>query len=392
MNAWADGLNYYLAKHPSVKPRVITRFEPWMALTFSEGSIGGDIERVNLKRARGVLRQRRRRASTRAEPPLAPTPPSRPARTASPIAPVEHQRRKHALLLINPHTSFFFRSEAQMVSDEGLNAYGALDVGTVLRLPGVQRSRRLDAHVERRRQHRRIPRDGRRRRATASLYSYGAEERPLTATKITVPYKTGAGMAQKEFTVYRTHHGPVVREADGKWVSVRLMQEPLKALTQSYTRTKAKNYQAFRDTMELPHQLVEQHDLRRRRRRPSRTSTRTSSRSAIRSSTGPSRWTAAIRRPNGTACSRSTKRPACSTRRAAGSTTPTTGRGRRPGPSSPKKTDFPAYVERGEREPARRPCDPRAARRRRTFTLDSLIAAAYDSYLPEFDDPDPAAR
>src|SRR5438105_2206142 len=48
MNAWADGLNYYLAKHPQVKPRVITRFEPWMALTFSEGSIGGDIEKVNL--------------------------------------------------------------------------------------------------------------------------------------------------------------------------------------------------------------------------------------------------------------------------------------------------------------------------------------------------------
>src|SRR4051812_46068412 len=47
-NSWADGLNYYLAKHPATKPRVITHFEPWMALTFSEGSIGGDIERVNL--------------------------------------------------------------------------------------------------------------------------------------------------------------------------------------------------------------------------------------------------------------------------------------------------------------------------------------------------------
>src|SRR5205085_3533712 len=48
MNAWADGLNFYLAKHPDVRPRVIHRFEPWMALTFTEGSIGGDIERVKL--------------------------------------------------------------------------------------------------------------------------------------------------------------------------------------------------------------------------------------------------------------------------------------------------------------------------------------------------------
>src|SRR2546430_3188619 len=49
MNAFADGLNYYLSKHPEVKPRVIKRFEPWMALSFTEGSIGGVIERVKLK-------------------------------------------------------------------------------------------------------------------------------------------------------------------------------------------------------------------------------------------------------------------------------------------------------------------------------------------------------
>ena len=71
------------------------------------------------------------------------------------------------------------------------------------------------------------------------------------ATTITVPFKTDSGMQQKTFTVYRTHHGPIVREADGKWVSVRLMQEPVKALTQSYSRTKARNYEAFRETMEL---------------------------------------------------------------------------------------------------------------------------------------------
>src|SRR5690242_10562772 len=44
MAAWADGLNFYLYKHPEVKPRVIGDFKPWMALSFTEGSIGGDIE------------------------------------------------------------------------------------------------------------------------------------------------------------------------------------------------------------------------------------------------------------------------------------------------------------------------------------------------------------
>src|SRR5436190_15138619 len=49
MDAWADGLSYFLATHPQVKPQVLTRFEPWMALSFTEGSIGGDIERIDLK-------------------------------------------------------------------------------------------------------------------------------------------------------------------------------------------------------------------------------------------------------------------------------------------------------------------------------------------------------
>src|SRR3982750_3320264 len=49
MDAFADALNFYLYKHPEEKPRVIKRFEAWMALTFSEGSIGGDIEQINLR-------------------------------------------------------------------------------------------------------------------------------------------------------------------------------------------------------------------------------------------------------------------------------------------------------------------------------------------------------
>ncbi|WP_316929054.1 penicillin acylase family protein [Nitritalea halalkaliphila] len=46
MDAWADGINYYLHTHPEVEPMLLTRFEPWMALSFSEGSIGGDIETI----------------------------------------------------------------------------------------------------------------------------------------------------------------------------------------------------------------------------------------------------------------------------------------------------------------------------------------------------------
>ncbi|MEL7044465.1 MAG: penicillin acylase family protein, partial [Pseudomonadota bacterium] len=47
-DAFADGLNYYLATHPEVTPKVLTRFEPWMPMFFFEGSIGGDIEQIPL--------------------------------------------------------------------------------------------------------------------------------------------------------------------------------------------------------------------------------------------------------------------------------------------------------------------------------------------------------
>ena len=51
-NAFADGINYYLHTHPEVKPRLLTRFEPWMPMYFSEGSIGGDIERISIEKIR----------------------------------------------------------------------------------------------------------------------------------------------------------------------------------------------------------------------------------------------------------------------------------------------------------------------------------------------------
>src|SRR5690348_3620043 len=112
MNAWADGLNWYLATHPDVHPKVITHFEPWMALSFTEGSIGGDIERVDLADLARFYGTDPQAASAPAQPD--------PASWAEPsgsngiaIAP-KLTADGHALLWINPHTSFYFRSEFQM--------------------------------------------------------------------------------------------------------------------------------------------------------------------------------------------------------------------------------------------------------------------------------------
>jgi len=246
MDAWADGLNFYLATHADVKPAVLARFEPWMALSFTEGSIGGDIERVDL----GELAAFYGDGSTRPPPVEVSERPKEPSGSngfaIAPANTVDH----HALLLINPHTSFYFRSELQLTSDDGLDAYGAVTWGQFFVYQGFNErvgwmhtstgADSVDEYAET------VVRNG-----DALFYRHGGALRPLGVSHIRVPYRTATGMASKDITVYRTHHGPIVRSADGKWITIRLMQRPIEALSQSYLRTKARDLKAFRATMEL---------------------------------------------------------------------------------------------------------------------------------------------
>jgi acyl-homoserine-lactone acylase len=251
MDAWADGLNYYLATHPNVKPRVITRFEPWMALSFSEGSIGGDIERVNLTQLEAFYGNKPEVKTARLEEMEMLLPPKEPTGSNGVAVGGMNTASGKAMLLINPHTSFFFREEAQMVSEEGLNAYGALTWGQFFIYQGFNDKAgwmhtsssvdNIDEYLE----------TVTKKADGSYTYKVGAEEKPLVAKKIVVPYKTDKGMQQREFTTYRTHRGPVVRSVDGKWVSVRLMEEPMKALMQSYGRTKARTLDEYKKVMDI---------------------------------------------------------------------------------------------------------------------------------------------
>ena len=255
MVAWADGLNFYLSTHPSVKPRVITRFEPWMALTFSEGSIGGDIESISLAGLEAFYGAAPAPSALRgdvvdegaADAASADSEPR--GSNGIAIAP-SNTANKRALLLINPHTSFFFRSELQVTSDEGLNAYGAATWGQFFIYQGFNAragwmhttsgADGVDEYLET------VTKKG-----DGYVYTYGGQERPVISGKIAVPYKTASGMASRAFTVYRTHHGPIVREANGKWIAVRFMQEPMRALMQSFERTKATTLVDYRNIMDL---------------------------------------------------------------------------------------------------------------------------------------------
>ncbi|WP_303782431.1 penicillin acylase family protein [Sandarakinorhabdus limnophila] len=239
--AWADALNYYLATHPAVKPRVITHFEPWMALSFSEGSIGGDIESINLANLEALHTGQPAKltaldlGSELAEPLGSNGMALAPARSTS----------GDALLLINPHTSFYFRSEAKVESGQGLDAYGASTwgqffvyqgfnrhVGWMHTSSGVDNIDEFALTVE--------------RKGGKWYYLHGTTWKPLAEKRISVPYKAADGTLQtRNFTTYSSHHGPIIRAENGKWIAVSLMHRPVAALEQSFLRTKTHDLASY---------------------------------------------------------------------------------------------------------------------------------------------------
>ena len=242
MDAWADGLNFYLATHPEVHPRVITHFEPWMALSFSEGSIGGDIERVSTKGLQAFYGKDPQGALAQFTPPSSWEEPT--GSNGIAIAP-KLTTGGHALLLINPHTSFFFRSELQMSSDEGLDAYGAVTWGQFLIYQGFNKHigwmhTSTGADVVDEFAETIVDQGGK------LSYRYGDALRPVTSHDIVVAYRAADGSrAARHFTTYATHHGPIVRTEGDKWIAVALMNKPLEALQQSWLRTTANDYASY---------------------------------------------------------------------------------------------------------------------------------------------------
>jgi acyl-homoserine-lactone acylase len=390
MVGFADGLNFYLATHPQVRPKLITHFEPWMALAFSEGSIGGDIESIDLKQLEAMYGKPVRSdavALAVADKGFDPEPRGSngfaiaPARSAS----------GHALLLINPHTSFYFRPEVHMVSEEGLNAYGAVTWGQFFVYQGFNEKAGwmhtsgggdvIDEYLE-------TVVEGQGKQRGQFFYRYEGKLRPLRAVSITLPYKQGEGMASKTVTAYFSHHGPVVRQANGKWVAVRLMEEPLKALMQSYGRTKAASYADFVKTMELRTNssnntvyadadgtIAYFHGNFIPKRDPSIDFTH-----PVDGSTAATEWqglhtiaeTITLHNPASGYILNTNNWPFASS-----------------GASSPRQADYPRYMW-ALPENARGVHAVRVLKDARNVTLDGLIALAYDSYLTEFEPLVPA--
>lgn len=246
LNAYADGINYYLYKHPQVRPALLNRFKPWYQLLWTDGSIGaistGDVTEDEVKsfylggtapvaRIKNLFEDNTIGSNGFAVAP---------SRTES----------HNAILYINPHVTFYFRPEVHVVSEEGLNAYGAVTWGQLFVYQGfnsycgwMHTSSNVDVadvYIEN------ITKKG-----GKFFYEYNKKQVPVREKKIILHYISGGTIETKAITAYYTGHGPVMAKRDGKWLSVKSYNRSLTSLIQSWQRTKAKGFEDYKRVMDL---------------------------------------------------------------------------------------------------------------------------------------------
>jgi acyl-homoserine lactone acylase PvdQ len=274
LDAFADGVNFYLYKHPDVKPLVLKRFEPWYALMFTDGSVsatstgGVRVDEIknfygaNLNRVteveRMILIDRGMKVpgdgsgeTTQADS----------DEVKQPVGERETGSNGFALagfrtasgnteLYINPHVPFYFRLEVQLVSDEGLNTYGAVTWGQFFVYQGFNAhcgwmhtsslADVADVYEEK------VQRQG-----EGWVYAYDGGTRPVQSKPFAVYYKRNDSLFALAVNGYHTHHGPVLASRDGKWLSLREYNRSLNALLEAWLITKANTFDDYKKAMDL---------------------------------------------------------------------------------------------------------------------------------------------
>lgn len=244
-NAYADAINYYLYKNPKVKPALLTRFEPWFPMLWTDGSIGAIS-------TGGISVQELENFYSGENTPLALNQYKEEKVTGSngfafaPMITASH----HAILYINPHVTFYFRPEVHVISDEGLNAYGAVTWGQFFVYQGFNKhcgwmhtssyADVSDAYIEKIN----LKND-------SLYYEYDRVEKPVIHKKIVVRYRENGSLKSKTFDALFTGHGPIMAKRNGEYISVRSNNRDIKGLEQSWLRTKAKSFAEYKKVMDM---------------------------------------------------------------------------------------------------------------------------------------------
>ncbi|CAH0336207.1 Glutaryl-7-aminocephalosporanic-acid acylase [Flavobacterium sp. CECT 9288] len=245
LNSYADGINYYLYKHPEVQPALLNHFEPWFPLLWTDGSIGAistaGLTTSELKSFYGSAGDKIAYVEREIN-----------VQTGSngfAIAPSKTVAG-NAILYINPHTTFYFRPEIQISSDEGLQAYGAVTWGQFFIYQGfnencgwMHTSSNVDVAD--------LYAENIVTKNKKLFYEYNTQLLPVVEKKITIKYLENGKLIPKTFTSYFTNHGPIMAKRDGKWISLKSFNRSVKSLEQSWIRTKSKSFVDYKKAMDI---------------------------------------------------------------------------------------------------------------------------------------------
>ena len=255
LDASADGVNYFLYKHPDMKPAVLMHFEPWYSLLRTNGSISAtQTGGLTTRDMRSLYTVKSETSFAEKQKPFYEDEPTGSNGFAvAPSKTVSH----NTILYINPHVTFYYRTEVQIVSDEvslddpigrGLNAYGGVTWGTFFVFQGFNENCGwmhtstyadvADLYLEKV-----VNKD------SQMFTEYDGKLLPVKTKQIIVNYKKGDAILQHTFTTYITNHGPVMGSRNGQWLSLRENNRSLDALMQSWLRTKAKGFDDFKKVM-----------------------------------------------------------------------------------------------------------------------------------------------
>lgn len=240
-DAFAAGFNYYLARHSGVRPRLLTKIEPWYTLAF----IRYNYYQNGFARDRNLRRAGLQTASLDID--LKEHTGSNgwvigPSRSAT----------GHAMLFINPHLPFFGPGqvyEGHVHSDEGWNFTGYTRFGFPLPYVGHNENGGwvstdnaadlTDVYLE-------TFDDP----ARPLAYKYGKDYRLATERVEEIRVKTAKGLETRKFTMRKTHHGPIVAARDGKMLSLRMAKfESDGWLREWYDMTRAKSLAEMKRAM-----------------------------------------------------------------------------------------------------------------------------------------------
>ncbi len=269
LDAQADAINFYLYKHPEVKPALLTHFQPWYPLLWTDGSIGAintaDLTTADVKyiygngdgigyKDSGVRNQESGVSLKNLSPDTCHLPPDTrdeilTGSNGFAFSPSITESGK-AILYINPHVTFYFRPEVQMTSEEGLNTYGAVTWGQFFVYQGFNEhcgwmhtssyTDIADTYIEKLT-----------KKDKGYTYEYDNVQKPVTQKIITLRYKNGNKTETKNINALYTQHGPIMAKRNGQWLSLKANNRSMTGLIQSWQRTKTKSFAEYQKTMDL---------------------------------------------------------------------------------------------------------------------------------------------